>query len=170
MTSGFRLTLSVGASIARPLLLLSVFQSLPSEEVGFYFMAGCSYIQLSPTQAVEALTFADCGKSKQKHACATGPKEETNHRFSLHRPICFLPFLLTFAVCLRKFLSVIVSFLLSASRVFFSAHLCLKQLSSLLTATFRLSPNSVIVNHALLSLPFTIFYSDSRWSLVGAFL
>jgi hypothetical protein len=37
-------------------------------------------LQLSPTQAVGALTFADCGKSKQKHACATGPKEETNHR------------------------------------------------------------------------------------------
>ena len=47
------------------------------------------------------LTFADCGKSKQKHAYAVGPKDETNHRFGLRRLIYTLPFLLTFAVGLR---------------------------------------------------------------------
>ena len=125
-------------------------------------MAGCFHYQLSPTRAVVALTFADCGKSKQKHACALGPKEETNHRFGLHQPIYTLPFLLTFAVGLRKFLSVIVSFLPPASWVLFPEHLCLKQLYYCLFATFLLSQGHSIVCHASLSLPFTFSYSDSR--------
>ena len=73
-----------------------------------------------------------------------------------------LPFLLTFAVCLSLSLSIIFAFLLPASRSLFSAHLYLKQLFSKETAAFLLSLSSVIVYHALLSLPFINSLLDSR--------
>ena len=103
--------------------------------------------------AAVALPFVVCDKRKQKHALSHRAERAHNHRRSLYKLIFILLFLLTFSVSFNRCLSVIMRFLLSASRVLFSALLCLKQLSSIVTATFCYC-HALYISHCL-PLPFT---------------
>ena len=73
----------------------------------------------------------------------------------------------SFSKLKNKCLSVIISFLLAAVHLLFTARLCLKQLFIKDTAAFLLSLSSVIVYHASLSLAFTVSLPDSRGPLVA---
>ena len=78
-------------------------------------------------------------KSNQKCPLSLRSERTKNHRHNFCFYLYTLPFLLTFAVCFGRYLSVIFRFLLSASRVLFPAHLYLKHLPIQLTATLLLS-------------------------------
>ena len=78
-----------------------------------------------------------------------------NHRHSLHKLIFILLFLLTFSAVFNQCLSVIFQFLLSASRVLFSARLYLKRLFFIVTATFC-SCHALYFSHCL-PLQFTLY-------------
>ena len=67
-------------------------------------------------------------------------------------------------------LSVIIPFLLSASRSLFSHISASRKVHINPRRSTLLSPAESIVCHASLSLPFTISLLDSRWSLLCAFL
>ena len=75
-------------------------------------------------QGAEPHTFVGCDKSMQKHALCHRSERSHNHRQSLFELIFILLFLLTFSAVFRRCLSVIIPFLLTASWVIFSAHLC----------------------------------------------
>ena len=92
-------------------------------------------------------------KSNQKRPFPHRAERAHNHRRSLYKLIFSLLFLLTFSAIFSRCLSVIMRFLLPASRVVFSAHLCLKQLSSIVTATFCYC-HALYISHCL-PLPFT---------------
>ena len=118
---------------------------------GFGFFLSLSFVS---ARGAGPLTFAQRDKSKnlscytlknlvtcvisKSTLCAIGSKEETNHRFGFAVPSIKYLFQ-SFCKPTVYRLSVIVSFLLSASRVLFSARLYLKRLSSIVTAGFLLS-------------------------------
>ena len=76
------------------------------------------------------------GRREQNALMCQRSERSHNHRQSLFELIFILLFLLTFSVNLNWCLSVIIPFLLSASRTHFPALLYLKQLFSSVTATF----------------------------------
>ena len=101
--------------------------------------------------AAVALPFVVCDKRKQKHALSHRAERAHNHRRSLYKLIFILLFLLTFSVSFNRCLSVIMRFLLPASRVVFSAHLCFKTALFYCDRYFLLVPR--FVHFALPSAP-----------------
>ena len=112
-------------------------------------------ILVSPAHAAKAHTFVVCDKSMQKHAFAHRAESTHNHRQGLYKLIFILLFLLTFSAIFSWCLSVIMRFLLSASRALFSALLYLKWLSSIVTATFCYC-HALYISHCF-PLPFTTY-------------
>ena len=108
-------------------------------------------------------------KVSKNTLCAIGPKEETNHRHGFYVSL-IKRLSQSFCKLTVHRLSVIVSFLRSASRVLFSAHLFLRVVLLNFAARFCFHQAKLIVCHASLSYLFTLSQPDSRWSLVCAFL
>ena len=135
-----------------------------------YFLAyfGLDF-QFLPLEA-RGLLLCPERQSKQNALLCHRSERSHNHRQSQYQLIFSLPFLLTFAECSGRYLSVIIPFLLSASRVVFSPIPALRKVLLKLRRSFLLSHSHSLVFHASLSYIFTVFYSDIRWSLLCAFL
>ena len=120
------------------------------KSAGFIFIFG-----LVPTRAVGGLLLCPGRQSKQSALLCLRAESTHNHRQGLHKLIFILLFLLTFSAIFGRCLSVIMRFLPSASWVLFSAHLCLKLLSSIVNATFCYC-HALYISHCF-PLPFTLY-------------
>ena len=123
--------------------------------VSFPLMARCHFL---------------CPERQRKQSALFSQLSESakNYRRSFGLYLFLLPFLLTFAVNLSLYLSIIFAFLPSASRALFSAHLCFRMISLKLRRSFLLSQSDVNRLPRFAILP--LYPLTTRQSLVAGFM